>query len=470
MPDQEIKKSGIPTFNKLFSSIWNWFRELADLKEGQDRKGAIFAIKSGIRIRGANAWMLICSILIASLGLDLNSPAIIIGAMLISPLMNPILGIGFAVATNDREILFISIRNFSVSILIALLTSAVYFWITPLGAITDEIRARTTPTVLDGLVAVFGGLAGIISITRTDQTNAIPGVAIATALMPPLCVTGFGFAKGNFEILSNSFYLFFLNSFFISVTTYLIIRLLKFPYKKPQTDRGESRRTRFIVAVFSLLVTIPGLLILQRVIKDIQYKQNIKAFVDEQLKKSCLEYKTFPVSSDTTVLVAQMMGRNIPEDSISYFNQLLHQQYSLPNTVFRPIPDYGVEVGRLDRIQYELESLGSLSEQLNKLIDTQKKLAEERGLFLRYQDSLKKDTLPIWQITREVKSVFVQLSNLTYAKARQSDGEDPTNSIPLFMVKWDEKKSMKQQQSDESRLKKFLLIRTKLDTLVLISY
>jgi uncharacterized hydrophobic protein (TIGR00271 family) len=193
----------------LLIGITDFFRDLTDLRTGLDREGTIISIKNNKKMHGANAWLLMCSIMVASLGLDLNSPAVIIGAMLISPLMSPILGIGLSVGINDRNMLSIAIRHFGLSIIIALVTSFLYFKLTPLGEITDEISARTAPTFLDVLVAFFGGIAGIISGSRKDKSNAIPGVAIATALMPPLCVTGFGLAKQEWEIMINSFYLFF---------------------------------------------------------------------------------------------------------------------------------------------------------------------------------------------------------------------------------------------------------------------
>ncbi|HKK79877.1 MAG TPA: DUF389 domain-containing protein, partial [Phaeodactylibacter sp.] len=187
-------------FSELWKALKEWFRSLLDLREGLDREGTIVAIRTNKRMQGANAWLLGCSIMIASLGLDLNSPAVIIGAMLVSPLMSPILGIGLGVAINDKDAMFTAMRHFAIAIVIALVTSTFYFFITPFGNMTEEIQSRTSPTFLDGLVAIFGGFAGIISSTRKDKTNAIPGVAIATALMPPLCVTGFGIAE-FFELL-----------------------------------------------------------------------------------------------------------------------------------------------------------------------------------------------------------------------------------------------------------------------------
>ncbi|MDX1410107.1 MAG: DUF389 domain-containing protein, partial [Saprospiraceae bacterium] len=156
-------------------AVVRFFRELIDLQDGLDREGTIVNIKSNKRMKGANAWLLMCSIMIASLGLDLNSPAVIIGAMLISPLMSPILGIGLGVGINDRSTLLISLQHFGVAIAIALITSYIYFLVTPLGIVTGEILARTKPTILDVLIATFGGFAGIISGSRKDKSNAIPG-------------------------------------------------------------------------------------------------------------------------------------------------------------------------------------------------------------------------------------------------------------------------------------------------------
>ena len=209
-PNQEDRDSISYFFFSLIRKLWDFAVDIFDLKTGMDREGAILEIRNNKRMQGANAWLLMCSIMVASLGLDLNSPAVIIGAMLISPLMAPILGVGLSIGINDRDMLMISLRHFLIAIGISLATSYIYFKLTPIGQTTPEILNRTAPTFLDALVAFFGGLAGIISNTRKDKSNAIPGVAIATALMPPLCVTGFGLASGDWKVTINSFYLFFL--------------------------------------------------------------------------------------------------------------------------------------------------------------------------------------------------------------------------------------------------------------------
>jgi uncharacterized hydrophobic protein (TIGR00271 family) len=306
----------------LYEATVDWFKGLTDLQKGVDREGTIIAIKNNKRMEGANAWLLMCSIMIASLGLDLNSPAVIIGAMLISPLMSPILGVGLSVAINDRDALYLSLRHFMIAILIALVTSTLYFLITPLGQLTHEIQARTAPTVLDGLVAIFGGLAGIISSSRKDKSNAIPGVAIATALMPPLCVTGYGLAKWNIGILVNSFYLFFLNSFFIALTTYIIIRLLGFPMKA-YVNAKESVRTRWVIFLFSLLLIVPSGNILYSLYLEQQDNIKVERYIEdyfngrENFNTKCIDYSLLR-EGESKKLVLQLLGETIPDDSLPY--------------------------------------------------------------------------------------------------------------------------------------------------------
>ncbi|NNE28502.1 MAG: DUF389 domain-containing protein, partial [Saprospiraceae bacterium] len=190
-PTNPIKTPKDPTeqiqvgWRQLWAGLKKFFKNLTELKSGLDREGTIVNIRNNMRMQGANSWMLMCSIVIASIGLDQNSQAVIIGAMLISPLMSPILGVGLSVGINDFSSLRVSMRHFGISIGIALFAATFYFLVTPFGEATEQIVARTAPTILDAAIALFGGIAGIISFSQKDKSNAIPGVAIATALMPP---------------------------------------------------------------------------------------------------------------------------------------------------------------------------------------------------------------------------------------------------------------------------------------------
>ena len=209
----------------------NWIQRIFNIRTGTDYDKTHAAVTENIGIKGANVWLMICSALLASIGLDTNSTAVIIGAMLISPLMSPILGVGYSIGVHDKEIFLRAVRNLAYATFFSLLTAFLYFLITPLGQPTSEILARTKPTLLDIGVAFFGGVAGIVSLSRKESTIALPGVAIATALMPPLCVAGFGLATGRWEIFGGAFYLFFINAAFIAWSTFLIVKLLQFPIK-----------------------------------------------------------------------------------------------------------------------------------------------------------------------------------------------------------------------------------------------
>ena len=223
------------------------------------------------------------------IGLDTNSTAVIIGAMLISPLMSPILGVGLSLAIHDKHLLFRSFRNLFLAVVISLGASILYFFLSPLGDPTPELQARTFPTLLDVLVALFGGIAGIVSISRHEQTNAIPGVAIATALMPPFCTAGFSIATGKWNYFFGAFYLFFINAVFISFATYLIVRYLKFPEKEFADKKLPGSITNGLV-VLSFVAFTPSIYFLYTVYRKEVVKEKIDKLVLEPIKNRAMKY------------------------------------------------------------------------------------------------------------------------------------------------------------------------------------
>jgi len=465
-------------WNNLWIGIKAWFIALVDLKEGMDREGTIISIKSGKMMSGANAWMLICSIMIASLGLDLNSSAVIIGAMLISPLMSPILGIGLGIGTNDRETLFTAIKQFAISILIALITSTIYFKLTPLGSFTDMIAARTAPTLLDGFVAIFGGLAGIISITRKDKSNAIPGVAIATALMPPLCVTGYGIATNDTQIALNSFYLFFLNSFFIALTSYFIIRLLKFPFKE-HPDAREGQRARIMVVIFSLILIIPAINIFRDVIKDLRYKQAVKNFVDTNFGTDCINHRTFNINPDSNLLVVQLINRDIPDSLRAIYSQKLSSNEYLSHTALQALPDYRFQLEELDKKALEFKQIDVISNRLENL--HQKQLLEEKRDSIQNTLLARHNQLDSLQWNRLSQSIhntkqFSIIDTILYGETSRIDfNKSAAKEINLFLVHWANRPTNKTKRRQEQNLKNYLsnyfeIYDIELDTFVVLSY
>mgnify|MGYP000237540835 FL=1 len=214
-----------PSITKLLKERLSLFENKADDSVIDER------IRGDVEMRGANLWVLMFAIFIASIGLNVNSTAVIIGAMLISPLMGPIMGIGYGAGINDFSLLRKGFKNLAIATVIALTTSTLYFLISPLSSAQSELLARTTPTVWDVLIGFFGGLAGIVATTRKEKTNVIPGVAIATALMPPLCTAGFGLASGNMGYFFGAFYLYIINFVFIALSSFLIIRVFNITEK-----------------------------------------------------------------------------------------------------------------------------------------------------------------------------------------------------------------------------------------------
>ena len=459
----------------LYHATVEWFEDLLDLKEGMDRAGTIRAIKNNKRMRGANAWLLMCSIMIASIGLDLNSAAVIIGAMLISPLMAPILGVGLAVGTNDQDALYLSLRHFLIAILIALATSTFYFLITPLGLPTEQILMRTEPTFLDGLVAVFGGLAGIISTSRKDVSNAIPGVAIATALMPPLCVTGFGiihgFNTGNWDVMVNSFYLFFLNSFFIALTTYFMIRWMDFPLKD-HVDEKENRRTRWIVTVFSLIIIIPSAIILYNLYEDRQVELRADAFVktyfDGTGNTNVIDFDV--IHGDTShQLIIRLLGDIIPEDSLGFFYRGMEEN-GLNNTELTLIQDSDLELQELNKMKLELTEFNKIASQLQTVNKARAEKEQEIQELREQVDSLSYKNVPFESICTEAKALFPKLTSIGFANITKNDFEKPIENLPTFIIRWDRSKYRSERRRDEKKLYEFLKVRAQLDTLELINY
>ncbi|WP_111670388.1 TIGR00341 family protein [Algoriphagus litoralis] len=318
MPEiTENPKKSIRKRNGLIRMLI-YLRERFDLEEGkEDELETIEYISKNVEFKGANLWILIFAIFVASVGLNVNSTAVIIGAMLISPLMGPIMGIGLAAGINDFELLKRSVRNLLVAVFISILTSTIYFSITPIYGAESELLARTEPTVWDVLIALFGGLAGIIAGSRKEKSNAIPGVAIATALMPPLCTAGYGLATGNLLYFFGAFYLFFINSVFISLSTYLIVRFMGYP-KKHFLDRAKEKRVQTYITVFTLLTLIPSIYLAYGIVKKTFWNEQARKFValEMQFPKTQILTSEYDYSSDKKSITVSLIGEMIKEEEI----------------------------------------------------------------------------------------------------------------------------------------------------------
>jgi uncharacterized hydrophobic protein (TIGR00271 family) len=459
---QKIKQSS----NDLWSSLKEFIHDWLNLKDDLDREGTITNIQNNRRMRGANAWLLMCSIMVASLGLNLNSPAVIIGAMLISPLMSPILGIGLSIGINDRAGLWIAMQHFGMSIIIALITSVLYFSLTPIDEFTNEIAGRTEPGILDVLVAVFGGLAGIISGSRIDKSNAIPGVAIATALMPPLCVTGYGIAHGDMEITFNSFYLFLMNSTFIALTTYLLVTFMRFPKKKYETQK-ERLWTRRIVGLVALIMLVPSIFIFSKVLTRTQEEQKIQTYLDENFPEDFHELKR--AKGQDSIMVKVFLFEDISDEKLEEYHTELAALNCKAKYSIIDAQESGISKDELDKTTKSLQDdyLRRIEQEKNEL-SSQK---DREIKHLQYQlDSLKQDTVIFKSARQELKALYPLLEDIQYARMQSIQNDTNSVIIPTFLVRWSKKKSRSTRLRDEKRMTQFLLLREELDTLQIIQF
>ena len=323
------------------------------MPDKEDEHEIVRQISSGVSFKGAQLWILIFAIFIASLGLNVNSTAVIIGAMLISPLMGPIIGMGLAVGTNDLDLLKRAAKNFGVATLISVLTATLYFLITPLSEAQSELLARTSPTLYDVLIAFCGGAAGIIALCTRGKGNVIPGVAIATALMPPLCTAGFGLATGHFLYFLGAFYLFFINTVFIALATYMGVRLMHFHQYEFLSPEGAKKAHRYLMSIV-ILTMLPAVYLTVNIVRQHIFDNNVRNFIKTEVAQRGTQIISNSVERDSLKLRIVAVGREISEERRTTAEQHMEQ--------------YGMAGFRLRIIQgTQSDSLLMLNSQLNHL-------------------------------------------------------------------------------------------------------
>ena len=284
-------------------------------QEKEDEEETIESLKKGVEFRGTNLWVLIFAIFLASLGLNTNSTAVIIGAMLISPLMGPIMGFGLGLGIADFDLVKRSLRNYLTATLFSVVTATIYFLISPISEAQSELLARTSPTIYDVLIAFFGGLAGIVAGSTKSKGNVIPGVAIATALMPPLCTAGFGLATGNLSYFLGAFYLYFINTVFISLSTYIVVRVLKYPNKE-FLDKKRAMVVRRYMMIIVTCTIIPSLYLTYRVLRNTVFDEQVRSFVNKELDFPNTQVLSRTVAVDTAgrkALNVVLLGDEVPD-------------------------------------------------------------------------------------------------------------------------------------------------------------
>ncbi|MBN1633585.1 MAG: TIGR00341 family protein [Ignavibacteria bacterium] len=413
------------------TNVTDYFREVFHLKSTTDYEKSADTIQEGIYLKGYNVWMLIASAILTCIGLDTNSPAVIIGAMLISPLMGPILGIGFGIAVEDKDMMFRGIRNFTIAVVISIITSAFYFTITPLGSVTTEIIARTKPTFLDALIGFFGGVAGIVAASRKGVTTAIPGVAIATALMPPLCTAGFGLVSGNINYFFGAFYLFLINTFFISFATFLIVKFLRFPIKTYIDDKLK-RKAFIYVLIFSILLTAPSFYFLYTTVLHNREKSRINQFLESSFQKPDYDILNWQLQESDSVryLKVYIVGKYIPPDKIDTMEVKLLNS-GIDNTKIEIVQAFSFDENIDELSNYMKEKLAS-DEEYGKI--PEKKLMGMLDSIATIKYLEQKDSIKIIEIKNESGILFPELSNISYTNRLFIPGDSV--NIKLVIAEW----------------------------------
>lgn len=466
--DLDIKKDEVKkNVTGLYGGIKEFLTELLDINKDTNKEGTIQQIKDNISMQGHTAWILVFSILIASIGLNANSTAVVIGAMLISPLMGPILGVGLSIGINDIDTLRKSMINLGVMIGLSLITSFVFFSIPLFQDATSEILARTRPDVRDVFIAIAGGLALIVAISRPRaQTNTVAGVAIATALMPPLCTAGYGLATWNLSYFFGAMFLFTINTIFIALATFVIVKFLNFPMLKYINSAKRKRIAQF-ASTIAFLILAGSIWQFYGLFRENQFKQTANTFI-----KDLKDKEGIPIIGDDDknidyfkrTITLPLLGIMVPDSEIHKWKGRLNEM---------GLTDVELIVQQEDdsEMRQQVENLQDLYSQNQKIITSRDESIKEKEDRIRLLESeLSKfydDQVPFKTISEEAKINYEGIEYMSYYKQIKTDF-NKIDSLAVFSVKWKEDINSKILQEQEQKLNLWLKKRLELDTLKVV--
>lgn len=436
----------------FYERLTEYIRTRFSLEEDKaQRDEVVTSITKGVEFKGVNLWVLIFATMIASLGLNVNSTAVIIGAMLISPIMGPIIGAGLALGINDFELLKKSARNFALMMSVALITSTLYFVISPLSTNGSELTARTMPTAYDVLIALFGGLAGMVAQSRRDRTSTvIPGVAIATALIPPLCTAGFGIATGQWNFFFGALYLFSINAVFIAMASYAIVRVLKYE-RKVFVDKKRERRVKLAMFSLMLIFFIPSLVIGFHMIRVSVFEANTKKYIDQVFdfpQTRVVEREVeFARNGQPSQIKLLLVGDHLDDNTIENAKARM-SDYGL-NDVQLTVRQANADEHHIDVVSLQHSYIELLAEKDKRISSMQEQLE-------RYSFS----DLDVEAVSNEAAVVEPSLGSMAITKGISFDAEgQPQDTMLICVVA----PSVKDGTIDSERLTEWLRRRTKVD-------
>lgn len=442
-----------------------WFRRIIRyfniLPDKESECETVQVISSGVKFRGANLWVLIFAILIASLGLNVNSTAVIIGAMLISPLMGPILGAGLALAIKDYGLLRRSVKNYASAMLISVVTATLYFLITPFEGEQSELLARTSPTFYDVLIAFFGGMAGVVAVCTRGKGNVIPGVAIATALMPPLCTAGYGLATMNWAYFFGAFYLFFINTIFIGLSTYLVVKVLHFECSQNKLGVKYSKIGRFI-SVGIVLSLVPAFIMTFHIVRDTFLEKTVARYVAEELKHPGTEILNYRVDKEKRLLEVVAVGRIIRREDIRKAEERM-DRYKMEGFSLSVVQgEQGDSLMRISEVLKDVKNAKEVTrEMLNIQTEKVKQLTRELNDYTRFSGIS-------GALREEMKVLFPEIQSLQLGMVESIEADSTGKGIlrPLAVVRL-RKDSVKSSFSWE-KFREWLQVRVHEDQLQLV--
>jgi len=433
-------------------------RDLVNLSDHIDTEAAAASIRSNIHFRGPNVFILAFSIIIASVGLNVNSTAVIIGAMLISPLMGPIIGMGLGLGVNDTRLMKDSLKNLLVMMGISLMASFLYFLVTPLQlANPTELLARTNPTIYDVLIALFGGTAGIFEISRKEKGTVLSGVAIATALMPPLCTAGYGLATWNMHYFGGALMLFLINSVFIILATFLVTKALRFKEVEFQDERS-AKRTRVFIGAIMLAVMIPSIWSAVNMIKANNFAQNAAAFFSENRTQGSSYIYDYTVDTKSGIITLYTTGGTLTAEE--------------KNEIVASADRHGIKPSQIEYKEH-LTATGEddTAEMLVKgIYERNDSEINKREIEIRRLETelsrIRKEEIPFVQITREITSQYPEIQDL-YLSRGAFVNKDSLSENPCILVVAKTEMELDKQKAD--KLTDWLRIRLNDSTVTLIN-
>ncbi len=453
----------------LFTSINKFLRELLNISIDTDKNQTIEDVKNDIPFKGHTAWILIFSVFVASIGLNVSSTAVVIGAMLISPLMGPIVGVGLSIAINDIDTLKRSLVNLGVMVGLSVLAATLYFWLSPLTELTPELESRTAPTILDVLVAIFGGLALIVAKSKKGtMPNAIAGVAIATALMPPLCTVGYGLAEGGPKYALGALYLFSINAIFIALATFIVAKLLRFPMLR-YANSAKRKRTAQLASLLAILVMIPASRTFYVTLLESNAEHDYKLFLENDINSNENLYlrKDFYNYNDKTIKL--YFDGEIPDAIVSDLKNEIKEYDALGD--FELVIN-GNKARGLDQVSKAYDrsivELNRIEKENDKLLDEIEALKIQiAGLETSLREANKVvpvEILPYFNISKDAKIRFPDLETLGYGEVLQSNFLK-IDTVQVIFPKWKFQVSDSLNTVRVNRLQEWITKELKADTL-----